>query len=137
MAGRAQARAGTIRRLEIGLSRAKMAARLGATGASGRSVYVLCVYAVANFMKVPAETVLCQDPAKRATSDAEWMAASKLRRIALYVASVATGMSQAEVARAAGMTRASVCIALKEIEDNRDDAVLDAFLTSLERVFSA
>lgn len=135
--GQQTARSGTLRRLDIGLSRAKMAQKLGAGGASERSVYMLCVYAVAQFMRVSADVVLSHDPAKRATSDVEWMAASKVRRLALYVASVATGMKQAEVARAAGMTRAAVCIALKQIEDDRDDAVLDAFLTSLEKVFSA
>lgn len=134
--GQTQPRPATLRKLELGFSRAKKARKQVDSSFAERNVYLLCVYTVASRMNVPPEEVLAHDPARRATSDASWIRAAKIRRTALYIANCVTGMRQADAARAAGMTRAGVHYAMKDLEDDRDDPQLEAFLSDIERVFA-
>lgn len=55
------------------------------------------------------------------------------RKVAMYLASVAFGMSLARVAAAFGRDRSTVGHACRCIEDLREDARFDAWMTALER----
>lgn len=127
----------TARRLRLGLARMRMQNRMGPEPSDQRAIYLLCLMLAGLRSGLDPLEVLAQDPARRATSDADWARAAKVRRHALYLANIGVGMRQADVARAANMTRQAVSIAMKDIEDDRDDQALDEYLTWFEKVFSA
>lgn len=59
------------------------------------------------------------------------------RRLVCYIAHNYLQVPQASVARAAGMSKAAVCTAVKDIEEARErgDYVHEAFLRSIEEAF--
>ena len=67
------------------------------------------------------QTVLDQEPARRATEDPVWLQAAHLRRAALYLAYIMFPLTQARIGRIAGLKKASVSLAIKEIELERED----------------
>jgi transcriptional regulator with XRE-family HTH domain len=84
-----------------------------------------------------ARYVLAADPARRANGDREWHRAARVRRLGFWIASQIFGMRSAELARAAGVTKAAVSLALRELEDGRDaDPELDRIMTSIEELFA-
>ena len=66
------------------------------------------------------EGVLAQDPARRATEDPVWMRAAQLRRTGVYLAYRLFPLSQARLGRIVGLKKASVSLAIKEIEIERE-----------------
>lgn len=97
--------------------------------------YRLLLWLVCTIAGVSPGPVLAADPAKRATADAEWMRAAHLRRVAIYIANVQLGIKQADLARAAGLSRAAVCGMLKDMEDLRGDAQVQTMIGAVEEVF--
>lgn len=84
-----------------------------------------------------AHAVLDADPQRKATADAAWMAAIKVRRIALHVLNGGAGMRTQALAEAAGVTPAAVLLAVRDIEDMRDhDPALDDLLNRMHAVFN-
>ncbi|AZN71841.1 hypothetical protein D5400_11640 [Georhizobium profundi] len=90
-------------------------------------VFRLCVAIVAMEAGTNAAFVFSHDPAKRATANPDWMRAAELRRKALYMANVVVGLPQATLARAAGMTKSAVSLAMQELEAERPDSGPDFF----------
>ena len=90
-------------------------------------VFKLCVAFVAMEAGTNAAFVFSHDPAKRATANPDWMRAADLRRKALYMANVVVGLPQATLARAAGMTKSAVSLAMQELEAERPDSGPDFF----------
>lgn len=82
-----------------------------------------------------AAAVLDQDPAKRATADPAWLAASHARRLALYIANQYLNIPQADLGRAARMTKSAVCQAIQELEDLRDQEEIRRALDLVEGAF--
>ncbi len=107
------------------------------TDASAAAAYCLAVAYVARQFAVCPADVLASDPSRRATADAAWRTASKARRWALYIANIYMGIPGAQLARAAGMTKAAVSIALNAIEDERDNAEIEAMLADIDGAFSS
>lgn len=80
--------------------------------------------------------ILAADPARRATADPQWLRAARLRRIALYIANQFLHVTQADLARAASMTKSNVCTALKQLEDERGNSEIETILSAVEEAFS-
>jgi hypothetical protein len=97
--------------------------------------YRMAVGFVALAADVSPKFILSADPARRATADADWLRASRLRWIALYIANCYLHVSQADLARAACMSRANVCRSLQDLEDRRGDAEIETILAAIEEAF--
>lgn len=63
--------------------------------------------------------------------------AGHVRQVAMYVCHVAYSMPMGEVAQAFGRDRSTVGHACRMVEDRRDDAAYDGFVTIIERMASA
>lgn len=97
--------------------------------------YRLAVALVADKFSSSPGKILASDPSKRATADPEWMASARLRRLALYVAHIYLRIPQAELAHAAGMSKAAVSIAMNDVEDLRGEPETEALLAAIEEAF--
>lgn len=64
-------------------------------------------------------------------------AVGHVRQVAMYVCHVAYSMPMGEVAQAFGRDRSTVGHACRMVEDRRDDAAYDGFVTIIERMASA
>lgn len=62
---------------------------------------------------------------------------SHRRQVAMYVCHVTLGLSHEAVGKAFGRDRSTVGYACHRVEDRRDDADFDAFVTGLERIAAA
>lgn len=109
---------------------------LAPDGQFAAASYRLAVAIVAERFGAQAAEVLAADPGKRATADPAWMQAAKLRRLALYIANIYLEIPQAELARAAGMSKAAVSIAMNAVEDLRGDSDTEAMLKAIEEAFA-
>jgi chromosomal replication initiation ATPase DnaA len=67
------------------------------------------------------------------SGDGRAMRAVFARQVAMYVASVGFGMSQARVAAAFGRDRSTVAHACRQIEERRDDPSFDRWIEALEQ----
>lgn len=105
-------------------------------GQQAAAAYRLALATVARKMGADPRLVLEADPSKRATADPVWLQAAKVRRVALYIANVYLNVPQAELARAAGMSKAAVSIAMNEVEEMRDSAELEQLLAPIEEAFA-
>lgn len=83
----------------------------------------------------PASIVLDQEPGKRATADQTWLRAAHARRLALYIANQYLAIPQADLGRAARMTKSAVSIAIKELEDMRERPDVARTLAIIEEAF--
>lgn len=155
----------TSRRIELAISElkrlrkeAEAEARTDGRAPSASRVaaqYRIAIGFVAQVAGVAPRFMLDADPKLRATADPAWLKASRLRFVALYIANQYLGVPQAELARAAGMSKSNVSRALGEVENLRDtnlskgfftrregraadiadDLDMEAILTSVERAF--
>lgn len=69
----------------------------------------------------------------RSTADPLWLRTARLRRIALYIANQYLNVEQADLARAAGMSKANVSISMRQVEDDRQvDAEIETIIRAVE-----
>ncbi|WDZ77928.1 hypothetical protein PWG15_05335 [Ensifer adhaerens] len=100
--------------------------------------YRMAIAFVAHAADVKPAFILEADPARRATADPLWLRAARLRRIALYIANQYLHVEQADLARAASMSKANVSYAMKDVEDDRQsDAEIEAIIRAVEGAFEA
>lgn len=97
--------------------------------------YRIAVGFVAFVAQVQPQFILQADPNRRATADKDWLRAAKLRRIALYVACIYLNVPQADLARAAGMSKAAVSVAMNDLEDERGNPEIEQILAAVEGAF--
>ncbi|MCT7662346.1 hypothetical protein [Shinella kummerowiae] len=97
--------------------------------------YRLALATVQAVTGLKVSAVLDQDPGKRATADPEWRAAATARRLALYIANQYLNIPQADLGRAARMTKSAVCLAIQELEDMRDHDDVRRALDLVEGAF--
>lgn len=82
--------------------------------------------------------LLVEQPSRRAAKDRTWLEASAIRRKAIYILNTEFSIDQAHIAKALSMSPAGVCLALKDVEDMRDDGgELDQKLNEIASVFEA
>jgi transcriptional regulator with XRE-family HTH domain len=72
-------------------------------------------------------------PAAKQAANKEWRNASFARWIAWYLLNSSFGLSQAEVARAAGVTKQAVSLAMRQITEKRDETEFDKLLFHLDQ----
>ncbi|GCA49280.1 hypothetical protein KGO5_01723 [Sinorhizobium sp. KGO-5] len=98
--------------------------------------YRIAVSFVALAAGVKPSFILDAEPSRRATADPQWLRAARLRRIALYIANQYLHVDQADLARAASMSKANVSITMKQVEDDRqNDPEIEAIITAVEGAF--
>lgn len=105
--------------------------------AAFKACIILAAFSAGDEWDKKAKSALAADPARRATADPAWLSAAHTRRIAFAIANQVFGFSISDVARAAGVTKAAVSAAIREIEDGRDtDPALDRLLNRIEEIVS-
>jgi hypothetical protein len=126
----------TVARLHAALARFKMAYGGDPGPLSLHAVYKLSLVLAAAQLKSDARAALTADPKRKATADPVWKEAARVRQLAYWITSNMAGFKQAEVARAAGVTKQAVHEGIKSVEDD-PDPVMMAAMRHLEEVFSA
>lgn len=89
--------------------------------------------AVCQLMGLDVAEVRASDPRAGKTADVAWRAAARARQLALYLTNVSLGVRQRVLARVVGLTPAAVCLALRTIEDLRDDPAFDQLVEAAAR----
>lgn len=97
-------------------------------------IYRILLVHLADTLSIPLDVVLAHDPQKRATSSPAWMQVNTIRTMAAYLLKSVAGLSNAEVARAAGVTQAAMTIGLQNVENRRDNADLDRLFELYEHI---
>ncbi|WP_031243616.1 hypothetical protein [Mesorhizobium sp. LNJC391B00] len=135
--GTKETRPDTLAKLNAALGRSKMQFAGEHGPATTHGAFKVCLIYAAAELKQNPKAVLASDPSRKATSDPVWQAAAEVRQVAFWIATRMLGFAQADVGRAAGVTRAAVSEAIKALEDQRDhDKQLDRLLSHIEEVFS-
>lgn len=133
MRGDIAVRPATLAKLNMALKRFQIGFAGEASKIAPHAAFRACVLLVAFSTGADARAALESDPARRATADPIWLAAARTRRIAFSIANQWLGFSISDVARAAGVTKAAVSAAIRELEDLRDqDPGLDRLLNRIE-----
>ena len=126
----------TVARLNAALNRFRVGFGAEAGQIAPAAAYKACLVLAAFLLETEPRAVLASDPGKRATLIASWRAAARVRRLGYYIANQFLGFRQADLARAAGVTKQAISSALRELYDERDgDAELARVLTRLEEIF--
>lgn len=99
--------------------------------------YRLAVALVAHKAAVQPGFILSADPSRRATADELWMRATRLRRLAIYITVTYLDIPQADMARALGVSKATVSLLLKELGDERERPEIEAALAYVEEAFQS
>ncbi|OBQ59595.1 hypothetical protein EFV37_22040 [Mesorhizobium loti] len=137
MRGTTKMRTVTLAKLNAALGRGAKALAGEPGPAETHGAYKLCLVHAARELNRNPKAVLASDPSRKATSDPQWLEAAEVRRLAFWLATRLLGFAQADVGRAAGVTRAAVSTAVQQLEDERDtDKQLDRLLSHIEEVFS-
>lgn len=127
----------TLAKLNTALNRFRLSFGSEATTLGPHAAFKMCLWQAAKLTGADPKAVLASDPARKATSDAAWMQAAQARQIAFWIATQMLGFRGADVGRAAGVTKAAVSAAVREVEDARDaDKQLDRLLKEIEGVLS-
>lgn len=127
----------TLAKLNMALNRFRLAFGAEASTLAPHAAFKMCLIYAAFMTKADAKKVLASDPARKATMDPEWMKAAETRQLAFWIATQMLGFRGADVGRAAGVTKAAVSAAVREVEDARDsDKQLDRMLREIEEVLS-
>lgn len=132
LAGKRQAKPGTLARLKLAIKRHQQG-QPGNDVSLVNATYRIACAMVARSRGADPLMVLSQDPGRRATQSADWMAAAQVREQAIYLMNAALGIRQADIARAVGLSKGAISYACARVEDRRDDATFDQELDRFER----
>lgn len=135
--GKHAPRASTVMRLQQALLRFKVGFGDEAAALAPVTAFKAVLVLIAFMTKTDAKTAINSNPQRRAVQDKAWADAAHCRQVACHVCNGLFGLRTADIARAAGLTKGAVSLAVSTIETRRDsDAKLDALLDQLEEVFS-
>ncbi|MCW2317452.1 transcriptional regulator with XRE-family HTH domain [Rhodoblastus acidophilus] len=101
-----------------------------------RWAYAGALERTARFYGVTPEQVAETSPQRGATADAHWRACSHARQAAIYLVNTGAGIGQAKIAALLGLTPAAVCLALKDVEDRRDDPAFNEMIFGAMRAMA-
>ncbi len=137
----------TVNRVRLAIAQLKRQRDLEAKGrdlelrfperSSAIRSYRLAVALVAHKANVQPGFILAADPSRRATADEQWMRATRLRRLAIYITVTYLDIPQADMARALGVSKATVSLLLKELGDERERPEIEAALAYVEEAFQS
>lgn len=141
-AGEKQAQPSTLAKLQLALKRFGTGFGGDAGAIAPHAAVKGCIALAAFYLDSDVKAALNADPSRRATANAEWMQAAQVRRLGLWIANQWFGFKQADLARAAGMTKQAVQAAVSELEWERDreggdNRALDRTMRRIEEDFSA
>jgi transcriptional regulator with XRE-family HTH domain len=91
---------------------------------------------LARAQKLDPEAVLAADFSKQNSVNRAWLAAARVRRMAMYVTVTSLAISSSALARAIGVTKQNVGQALAQIEDLRDAETIDRLLDDVTRLLT-
>lgn len=100
---------------------------------SAAMLFRVVVAQLAMLSDMDVAQVIAHVPQRKATSDPVWRAESQIRAHACYILKSVLGLTNAEVARAAGVTEPAMTLAMQKLEIRRDDAGIDRFYAALEK----
>ncbi len=86
------------------------------------------VLALAPVFGVTADQVAAADPRANLNFDPTWRGCRHVAQAAIYLTNTTLGLTQRRLAEILGLTPAAVCLALKAVEDRRDDPGFDGAL---------
>ncbi len=138
LAGRYAPRKGTVNALRLALRRlivtpeADTSPQSAFCNMSIRAAIAL----ICEARGLDAEKIQNSIASKRATQSPEWLEAARVRRDAWALVSNAFGISGSDLARAAGVSKAAISLALRAVEDARDDRDFDREMERLERALT-
>lgn len=81
----------------------------------------LVMQLIALEMKFDVNTLLATDFSVQRPSNPQWLRAARIRQMAIYITTVELQLSNADLGRALGDTRANIKFARDAIEDRRED----------------
>lgn len=122
IAGRRQPRASTLARLNTALDNLRK--RRGRSDGGDFALTVafrLALVVAAHALGHDPLQAQDADPARRATSNPDWMKAAEVRRLALYLLVSECGFTKTAVGEAAGVTKQAVFETCKNLEAIRDE----------------
>ena len=133
MGGTYAPRPATIARLKMAIKRHELRQASGGEREFMMAIsYRMAIVIAASVLGREAGKVHGQDPARRATQDAEWMAAAEVRRLAFYMLNTMLGLTQTDIAKAAGLTKQAVQQAIPRVEDLAEEgSIFEATLDGL------
>lgn len=129
-AGRVEPQPATVARLRFAAQRIKAQVQDGPYDPAW--IYRLLLVAAALALALDPEAVVASRPSAKAVADPRWKDAARARRLAFYMMNTGAGYSQVEVAKAAGVTKAAVSLAVREIEEAREGGAVGSAVTRLE-----
>lgn len=121
-----------VKRLRAGLARLKQEVARELSDDLLLATYGGFLAAISPFYGVTPCQVRATSAQAGATADKHWRACAHARQAALYLTNTALGVGQKRLALALGLTPAAVCLALRSVEDRRDDASFDAALSAAQ-----
>jgi transcriptional regulator with XRE-family HTH domain len=134
-AGRKNPGPRTIARLRHAIARLKQRCTEGPSADVVAYRAVLAISAKA--LNLDAKEVLASDPHARKAACKGWRDACLARWLAQALLNSGLNIRQADVARASGVTRQAVSLAMREIENRRSEPAFDALVTELEDCLKA
>ncbi|MBS9720057.1 hypothetical protein JYU29_05065 [Tianweitania sp. BSSL-BM11] len=135
--GQITPRPSTIARLNNALRQFKASVGKETGDLGPVSTFKMSVVVAAFYLDGNPHGALNIDPRRKGIAADAGLEGSRIRRVAYWIMNQMFGFSQTDTARAADVTKQAVCIALGELEMQRDtDRDLDRVLTRIEEVFS-
>ena len=129
--GKYKPRHATLARVHLAVVRIK--GRRTAGSVVVHAIYRLALVVSSQAMGLDAGLVQTSDPALKSVASKDWLDAAQARRMAQYLLNTTLGFSQSEVAQASGVSKQAVSLAVREIEERRENDGFDDFVNQLER----
>lgn len=95
--------------------------------------YRFALVVTAQALRLDPVMVQASIPSAKRAANMEWRGAAFARWLAWYLLNSSFGLCQADVARAAGVTKQAVSLAMGKIEERRDEPEFDALLAHLDQ----
>lgn len=134
LTGEQEVRPATLAKLQHALARFHMSYGGDPGPLTVHAAYKLGLILAAFHLKADAKSVIFSDPARKATANAKWLEAARVRGLAFWIANQLCGFPQADIGRAAGVRRQSVQEAIEKLEDTTDPD-MKRVMRQLEEVF--